>query len=131
MQHHAPPALAVRIDQFADLRIEPGLPQRLDEKTALPVAIARHVPMLRLASAAHAEMPAHRRDTLGARVLDAQQMAAVGMAGKRLDLRHLAGQRIGHIHRPLGRLRDTVAAMADAGNRQAFGHEGAATISGR
>ena len=81
MEDGAPPALAVRVDQVADRRVEARLPQRRDDQAALPFAIAREIPVLRLAAAAHAEMRADRRDALRARGLDAQQMAAVRMAG--------------------------------------------------
>ena len=69
------------------------------------------------------------RSGLGA--LDAQQVAAVRMAGERLDLHHLARQRVGHEHRPVRRLGNAVAAMAETGDREAFGHAGAVAISGR
>ena len=130
MERGAPPPLAVRVDQFADRRVEARLPQRRDDQFMLPCAIARKIPVLRLAAAAHAEMRTERRDALRARGLDAQQMAAVRVAGRRLDLDHLARQRVGHEHRPRRRVRDAVAAMAEARDGQPFGHAGA-LIGGR
>src|SRR5690349_7318436 len=83
VKHRAPPSLAVRVDQLADRRSEPRLLQRLDHEVAFPVAVAREIPVLRLAAAAHGKMRAHRRDTLRAFILDAQEMAPVRVAGKR------------------------------------------------
>ena len=54
-----------------------------------------------------------------------------GWPGDRLDLHRLARQRVGHEHGPVGRVGDAVAAMAEAGDCQAFGHAGAVAISGR
>ena len=87
--------------------------------------------MLGLAAAAYGEMRAHRRDALGARRLDAQQVAPIRVTGKWLDLDRLARQRVGHEHRPAGRVGDPVAAMAEAANGQAFGQGTALIISGR
>ncbi len=58
-------------------------------------------------------MRTDRRDALGARRFDAQQMAAVGMAGPGLDLDGFARQRVGHVERPRRRVGDAVAAMAE------------------
>ena len=63
-----------------DRRVDARLRQRIDHERALPLAIARLVPMLQRAAATHAEMRADRRDALGARAFDIQQAAAVGMA---------------------------------------------------
>ena len=130
MKRGAAPPVAMRVDQFADRRVEARLPQRRDDQLVLPCAIARKIPVLRLAAAAHAEMRTERRDALRACGLDAQQMAAVRVTGRRLDLHHLARQRIGHEHRSLRRLGDAVAAMAEARDGQPFGHA-AALIGGR
>jgi hypothetical protein len=122
MQDGAPPPLAVRVDQFADRRFKARLAQRLDEVPALPFAVAREIPMLRLAPAAHAEVRTHRRDAFRARGLDAQKMAAIRMAGKPLDLHGFAGKRVRHEHRPIGGVGNAVAAVADAGDGEALGH---------
>ena len=53
------------------------------------------------------------------------------MAGDRLDLHHLARQRVGHVHGPVRRIGDAIAAVAEAGDREAFSHAGAVAISGR
>ena len=76
MEHRAAAAVAMGVDQIVDRRVEPGLRQRLDDEAALPVAIARGVPVLHRAAAADAEMRADRRDALGARGLDARADAA-------------------------------------------------------
>ena len=104
VKHRTPPPLPVRIDQFADRRVEPRLSQRFDNEAALPIAVTREVPVLGLAAAANAEVRAYRLDALRACALDAQQVAAVRMAGDNLYLHHLARQRVGDIHEPVRRL---------------------------
>src|SRR5205085_10365385 len=120
MKHRAPAAFAVRIDQFADRYVEARLAQRVGDQAALPVAVTRDIPVLHLATAAHAEVRTDRRDALRTRALDAQQMAAIGMAGERLDLHDLTRQRVGHEHRPARRIRDAVTAMAEPFDSQAL-----------
>ncbi len=122
MQHGAAAAVAVGVDQVADRRIEPGLAQRLDHQAALPGAVGRRRPVLHGAAAAGAEMRTDRRDALGARRVDGDQMTAVGMARPRFDLDGLARQRVGHVDRTGRRLRDAVAAMADLGDEEALHH---------
>ena len=67
MQHGAPAALAMRVDQVVDRRVEPGLRERVDDEIALPGAVALAAPVLQRAAAADAEMRADRRDPLRAR----------------------------------------------------------------
>jgi hypothetical protein len=78
--------------------------------------------VLQRAAAAGAEMRADRRDALGARDIDADEMAAVGMAGPWLDLDSLARQRVGHVDRAGRRVGDAVAAVADAGDGDLLSH---------
>src|SRR6185437_11005432 len=80
MKYRATAAIAVRVDEVADRRIEARLPQRLDHETAFPGAIRRALPVLQSAAAADAEMRTDRRDALRARLFDAQQLPPVGMA---------------------------------------------------
>ena len=122
MQHRAAAAFAMGVDQFVDRCVEPGLRQRLDDQAALPVAIARRGPMLERAAAADAEMRAHRRDPLRARLRDLDRQPAVGMAGPGFGFDDLAGQRERHKHRPIGRIGDAVAAPSETRNRQTFDH---------
>ena len=123
MKDGAAAALAVRIDDVVDRRVEPDLRQRLDHQRALPVAIVRGVPVLQRAAAADAEMRTDRRDPLGARDVDADQVTAIRMAGPGLDLGGLARQRIGHVERACRRVRDAVAAMAEPGDDDALSHD--------
>src|SRR5678815_2699959 len=122
MEDRAPPSFPMRVDQFADRRIEARLAQRFDDEGAFPPAIPRKIPVLRLAAAAHGKMRTYRRDALGARAFDADEMAAVRMPRKRLDLHDLAGKRVRHEHRAIGRIGNAVAAMADARDGQPLSH---------
>src|SRR5579864_8110304 len=115
-------AFAMGVDQLADRRIEPRLPQRFDDEAALPRPVRRRAPMLNRTATANTEMRADRRDALGVRTLDPQQGAAVGMAGHGIGFDDLARQGAGHIDRPVGTLGNAVAAMADAPNGQPFNH---------
>ncbi len=90
MKHGAAAAFAVGVDEVIDRRGDAGLRQSGDHEVALPGAIGRRAPMLHRAAAAHAEMRADRRNALGARLLDLQQMSAVGIAGRRINLNALA-----------------------------------------
>src|SRR4051812_34034148 len=61
MQDGAPPPLPVRIDQFADRRVDVGVTQSFYDDVTFALAIAREIPTLRMADTAHAEMRTHRR----------------------------------------------------------------------
>ena len=111
VQHDAPSARAMGIDEVSDRSLDSGLAQCFDHEVALPGAIALCPPVLERAAATDGEMRADRGDALRARGLDPQQMRAVGMAGPRLDLHRLAGQGVGHVDRAGGR--DAVALPAD------------------
>jgi hypothetical protein len=124
MQHDAAASRAMGVDEVLDLRHDAGLAQRIDHEIALPGAIARGLPMLERAAAAHAEMWTDRRDALGAFGLDPQQVAAIGMPGPRLGLHDLPGQRIGHIDLTRLRQRDAVAVAADVVDGQAVNQGG-------
>src|SRR5205085_4250355 len=54
------PPFSMRVDQSADGRFQPRPAQRVNDESTFPVPIAREIPMLRLAAAAHAEMRANR-----------------------------------------------------------------------
>ena len=105
----------------SDRRIEPGLRQRVDDQAALPFPIAGRGPVLDRAAAADAEMRTERLDALRACGLDAQQMAAIRLAGNALDLDGLAGQRVGHEQRPRRRVRHAIAAVGEAIDGEPFG----------
>src|SRR3954452_21585059 len=124
MKYGAAASLAVRVDKVAYRGVEPGLAQRLDNETAFPLAIARKIPVLGLAPAAHAKVRAYRCDPLRAFALDTQQMAAVGMPGKCLYLHCFAGKRVRNKQRPVRRIGNAIAAMADARDDEAFNHAG-------
>ncbi len=115
VQHRAPAALAMGVDDdFVHWRDQPGMAERFHHQRALPQMIFGKRPVLHGAAAAGAEMLADRRDAFVARFVDMDEMAAVRVAGDRLDRHRLARQRIGHEHRAGRRIGDAVAAMADA-----------------
>ena len=96
----------------------PACAQRFDDELALPGAVGGERPVLHGAAAADAEMRADRSDALGARRVDVQEVAAIGMARRRRRPRpsRPAGRRA----RRLGRRRvgDAVAAMAERVDRR-------------
>ncbi len=113
MENGAAAAVAVGVEDVADFRRNAGVAQRHDDNLALPGKVGRRRPVLELAAAAHAEMGADGCDAGGARRLDPQQVAPVWMAGPRVDLHDLAGQRIGHVDGAGVRRGDAVAAGAE------------------
>ncbi len=124
MEHDAAASRAMGVDEVVDRRRNAGLAQRIDHEIAFPGAIARGLPMLERAAPAYAEMGTDRRDARGARGLDTQQMAAIGMPGPRLGRDGLARQRVGHVDRPGRRQRDAVAVAADVVDGQAVNQGG-------
>jgi hypothetical protein len=74
------------------------------------------------AAATTAEVPAERRDPFRTGALDKRQMPAVRVTGQRFDLDGLAAQRIGHEHALAIGEGDSVAAMADMVDDEAFTH---------
>ena len=98
VQGDAAAAGAMGVDQLADLAVDAGLRQRLDDEVALPGAVARGVPVLDRAAAADAEMRTERRDPFRACAFDLEQAPAVGMMARdRRDLDGFARQRVGHV----------------------------------
>src|SRR6185437_11025440 len=85
--------------------------------------VFRERPMLKRAAAAMREVFADRRCPLVARFVHVQEMPAVGMAADGLHRYRLARQRVGHIDGPARRIGDAIAAMAETGDGEAFGHE--------
>ena len=122
VQHRAPAALPMRVDQRLDRRQQPGCAERLHHQFALPHMIFGERPMLHGAAAAGAEMLADRLSALMARPLDMHQVAPVGVAGDRFDRHDLARQRIGYVDRPFGGVGHAVAAIAEAGNGELLSH---------
>ncbi len=60
------------------------------------------------------------------------EMPPVGMARPRLGLDGLAGERIGHVDRPIRSVGDAVAAMTEMGDRELFDHRTAGEeVAGR
>ena len=113
MKDNAATALAMRIDQIVDRRVDLRVAQRLDHQIAFPVAVMRLRPMLDRTAAADPEMRAERCNAVGRGGHHAQQVAAVGMTLHRVHIDGFAGQRIGHEDRPVRRRRYAVAAMPD------------------
>ncbi len=122
MKHGAAAAVAMRVDQLGDRRLDAGLAQRLDDEAAFPGAVRRGRPMLQGAAAAGAEMWADRRDALGARLFDIEKVPSVGMTGPRLDFDGFAGQRAGNVDRAVGTVGNSVAAMAERRDGQVLNH---------
>ena len=122
MEHCAAPAFAMCVDELADRRFKPGLPQRRDDQIALPRAIMRDVPMLHGAAAAYAEMRANRFDPLGAGNLDLEQMPPVGMTGDRFDFDRFARQSAGHIDCAGRIVGDAVAAVTEPRDGEPLNH---------
>ncbi len=122
MQYRTPSPLAVRVDQRLERGDDARLRERFRHQSALPQMIFGERPVLHGAAAAMGKMLADRRRAFVARSVDTIEVPAVGMAGDGLDRHRLARQRVGHVDRPCGRVGDTVAAMAEAGNRELLGH---------
>ncbi|HSN33086.1 MAG TPA: hypothetical protein VLU41_10420 [Ideonella sp.] len=122
VQRRAAAALAVRIDERRDGADEAVMLEHLDDQRALPQPVFGQRPVLQRAAAAGAEMLARRRHALGARTIDVQKLASVGMAGDGLDRHRFAGQRVGHVDRSRWRLGDAVAAMPEGRDGELFGH---------
>ena len=122
MQHDPAAAFAMGIDEVVHLGRDARLGEGGDDEVALPGAIALKSPVLDRAAAAHAEMRTDRRDAVGARGLDPQQPAAVGMAVPALHLDGLARQRIGHVDRSVRLVGDAVAAPAELRDGEPLSH---------
>ena len=122
VEYGAPATIAVRIEEVGDRRIEARLPQRFHDQAAFPRSIMRLLPMLQRAAAAHAEMWTERLDAGWARGFDAQKLAPVGMTRDILDFDRFARQGPRHKDRAGRSLRQAVAAMADADNREPLNH---------
>src|SRR5271156_3093184 len=122
MEDSAAAALAMRVDEFAHRKIQSRLPQSLDHEIALPRAVLDRLPVLHGAAAAYAEMRTDRRDAFCTRLLDVEQPAAVGVAGDCFDLDRFARQCAGNVNRSCRAVGDTVAAMAEPGDRKLFNH---------
>ena len=78
--------------------------------------------MLQSAAAARAKMLADRFNTLMARLVDMQQVPAVGMATDGLNCDRLAGQSVRYIDGPFWRVRDTISTMAETVYRELLSH---------
>ena len=87
----------MRVNQFADLAIDAGMVERLDNKLPLPFSICVRLPVLDGAAATGAEMGTERIDPFRACGHDMRQRAAIRMAGRGKDIDGLAAQRIRHI----------------------------------
>jgi hypothetical protein len=122
MKNGAPAPLAVRIDQVVHRRIQPDPRQCLDDKPALPLAVARRGPVLQRATTADAKIRADRCDTLGTCNLDFNQVSAVGVARPLLDRNRLARQRIGHVEGARRRVADAIAESAKSRDGEALSH---------
>ena len=93
MEYGAPAAIAVRVDEVGDRRVEAGLPQRFDDQIALPRAIMRRSSQCCTAQPPHTPKCGQigaMRSALAR--FDAQKLAPVGMTGDRFDLDRFARQ---------------------------------------
>ena len=119
MEHDAAAAVAVRVDQLADRRLDAGLPQRFDDEVALPGAVGA-----RSSQCCNAQPPqtpkcgqiGAMRSALGFSTL--RRCRRSGWPGTGFDFDGLARQRAGHVDRALGAVGDAVAAMAEPVDRQ-------------
>jgi hypothetical protein len=78
--------------------------------------------MLQGAAAAAAEKRRDRYDTIGARLVDVEELPPVGMPRARLDRHRLAGQGVGHIDRTCRRVGNSIAAMRKSVDFKPFTH---------
>ena len=122
MQHRAPPALAMRVDQVRNGCLDASLRQRGDYEIAFPGPVWRVRPMLGGAAAANPEMRAKRRNAVGRGRCDAHQMAPVRVAGDRLHLHGFARQRVRNENVAIRRLGEAVGPMSHARNDNPLGH---------
>ncbi len=100
---------------------EAGSPQRGDDPRRLPIDVDRIGHMLGDAAAADAEMPARRRDTLGARLDHGLQGGRPAVAALSLETNahQFAGQRARDIgRRAVSQVPDAVAVRAEARDTQ-------------
>src|SRR5450432_3402937 len=108
------PPLAVCVDQRANRGFDTGLPQRVQEDCALPIAVKRRAEMLRRAAAAHAKITANRRRPFGAGAQDFYQSASLSVD---LRKRLLAGKRAGNGNERVAEARQSLAAGTEPFNR--------------
>ncbi len=109
----APPALAVRVDQGADLGLDARALERADEGFAFPFAIERRAHVLGRAAAANAEIGADGLSPLGAGNENFAKTRALGAFHR--DDRAFAGQGAGNDRSVVG---DALAALVQGENRQ-------------
>ena len=102
MQHRAPPASAMGIDEIVDRRDYIRLRQCLHHQRAFPQVVFGQRPVLQRAAAAGAEMLADRLGALVAGLSTCTRCRRSGWPGYRLDRHGLAGQSIWHIDGPSG-----------------------------
>ena len=125
MDDDAAPAGTVGVDQGIDLADDIRPRQRFDDEAALPRPVTFALPVLDGATAADAEMRAERLDPLGAGGVDMHEPPAVGVMPRyRHGFDHLAGQRVGHIHRLPIHPGDAVAVLPDMIDGKALNHGG-------
>ena len=80
MQGHAPPPVAMGVDERLDRRLDPRLLQGMDERAVLPGLIEAVLHVLRRAAAAIVEIGAERRLALGRGDIDADEMRVRSVA---------------------------------------------------
>ena len=122
MQHRAPPAVAMRIDQVRNGCIDAGLRQCRDHKIAFPGPVWRVRPMLGGAAAANAEMRTKGSDAIRRGRLHAQKIAPVGMARHGFGVHRFVRQGVGNKDIPVRRDGDAVGAMTHMCNDKPFAH---------
>ena len=122
VQHRAPAALTMGVDQRFERRDQPDLLERLGHQAAFPQMIFGQRPVLHGAAATVGEMLADRHRAFVAWFVDMVEMPPVGMAGHRLDRHRLARQRIGHKDRSDIGVGYAVAAMAEAVDGELLSH---------
>ena len=122
VEHGAPAALPMGIDQVAHRCNHIRLRECLQHKRALPQVIFRKRPVLEGAAAAGAKMLAHGFAAFVAGFFDAQKMTAVGVAFDWLDRDDFTRQCVGNVDRPICGVGDPVSPMSEPHDTELFSH---------
>jgi len=124
VKNRAATAIAVRVQDRSDWSLDAGMAQRSDDQIALPTPIGILVEMLHGAAAADSEMRADRVNALCTRLMDVHEAPAIGVAGHGLDIDDLSGKSRGYVNRSVGRVRYSVAMLAEPIDQNSLNHAG-------
>ena len=126
MKCGAPAPFAMRVDVAGNLRLQSGMAQRLNEKSALPIDIGPKRKRLHRATPAGSVMRTKGRDPVGTWLRDFDQPAA-----RALDIGEdpVAGQGVGHIDRAICVMGDAFTALAEARDFKVHAHQREAFVA--